>query len=66
MQELGEADGGDSVATNQLLYNLARRGIEWDLMPFLRKRHVPLMAYSPIEQAATAEQPEARGIQRGQ
>jgi len=40
-----------AVQTNQLLYNLARRGIEWDLLPWLRGRRIPVMAYSPIEQA---------------
>src|SRR5215218_2312534 len=40
-----------AVQTNQLLYNLARRGIEWDLLPWQRERHIPVMAYSPIEQA---------------
>jgi diketogulonate reductase-like aldo/keto reductase len=40
-----------AVQTNQLLYNLARRGIEWDLLPWLRERRIPVMAYSPIEQA---------------
>ena len=39
------------MAPNQLLYNLARRGIEWDLLPWLRERCIPIMAYSPIEQA---------------
>ena len=51
MRELTAMPGGQAVAANQLLYNLARRGIEFDLLPWLRKRHVPLMAYSPIEQA---------------
>ena len=50
MQELWRAPGGDAVQTNQLLYNLTRRGIEWDLLPWLRERRVPVMAYSPIEQ----------------
>ena len=43
--------GGQAVAANQLLYNLVRRGIEVDLLPWLRERHIPIMAYSPIEQA---------------
>ncbi|MGE0315397.1 MAG: aldo/keto reductase [Lautropia sp.] len=43
--------GGDALATNQLLYNLTRRGIEFDLRPWLRDKGVPVMAYSPIEQA---------------
>jgi diketogulonate reductase-like aldo/keto reductase len=42
--------GGSGVATNQVLYNLARRGIEWDLLPWCRKRRVPVMAYSPVDQ----------------
>ena len=54
MQALWKLPGGDKVATNQLLYNLARRGIEWDLLPWLRERGVPVMAYSPIEQAKLA------------
>jgi diketogulonate reductase-like aldo/keto reductase len=51
MRELWRVAGGAAVATNQLLYNLARRGIEWDLLPWLRERRVPVMAYSPLEQA---------------
>jgi len=51
MQELSEVPGGQEVAVNQLLYNLTRRGIEFDLLPWLRGRGIPVMAYSPIEQA---------------
>jgi diketogulonate reductase-like aldo/keto reductase len=51
MQELWTLTGGQAVATDQLLYNLARRGIERDLLPWLRERHVPVMAYSPIERS---------------
>ena len=51
MQELWEQPGGHNVQTNQLLYNLSRRGIEWDLLPWLGERKIPVMAYSPIEQA---------------
>jgi aldehyde reductase len=51
MQALWEVPGGPAVAANQLLYNLSRRGIEWDLLPWLQKQRVPLMAYSPVEQA---------------
>jgi diketogulonate reductase-like aldo/keto reductase len=51
MEELWEVPGGDEVAANQLLYNLSRRGIEFDLLPWQRARGVPVMAYSPIEQA---------------
>ena len=51
MQEWWGAPGGAGCATNQLLYNLGRRGIAWDLLPWLRERRVPVMAYSPLEQA---------------
>jgi diketogulonate reductase-like aldo/keto reductase len=50
MQELWSVPGGSDVQTDQLLYNLARRGIEWDLPPWLRQHRIPVMAYSPIEQ----------------
>jgi diketogulonate reductase-like aldo/keto reductase len=50
MQALWALPGGREVQTNQLLYNLMRRGIEWDLLPWLRERGVPVMAYSPLEQ----------------
>jgi diketogulonate reductase-like aldo/keto reductase len=51
MNQWWKAPGGDDCAANQLLYNLSRRGIEWDLLPWLRERRVPVMAYSPLEQA---------------
>jgi diketogulonate reductase-like aldo/keto reductase len=54
MRALWQLAGGDGVATDQLLYNLVRRGIEWDLLPWLRRRRVPVMAYSPLEQARLA------------
>ena len=50
MEELTQLAGGDAVATNQVLYNLSRRGIEFDLVPWCRQRRIPIMAYSPIEQ----------------
>lgn len=51
MRELAAVPGGRACAANQLLYNLSRRGIEWELLPWLRERGMPVMAYSPIEQA---------------
>jgi diketogulonate reductase-like aldo/keto reductase len=42
--------GGQSVASNQILYNLTRRGPEWEVIPWCRERNVSIMAYSPIEQ----------------
>lgn len=51
MRELWSVPGGHACATDQVLYNLTRRGPEVDLLPLLREREVPTMAYSPIEQA---------------
>ena len=50
MIELRGVTGGVDVAADQVLYNLTRRGIEYDLFPWCRKRSIPIMAYSPIEQ----------------
>jgi len=50
MEELAAVPGGTEVFTNQVLYNLTRRGIEWDLLPWCRRRKMPVMAYSPVEQ----------------
>jgi diketogulonate reductase-like aldo/keto reductase len=57
MQELWSVPGGSGIAANQLLYNLTRRGIEHGLVPWLREQQVPIMAYSPIEQARLIRNP---------
>lgn len=51
MAALQATPAGDRCAANQLLYNLSRRGIEWDLLPWSRTHRMPVMAYSPLEQA---------------
>ncbi len=60
MRELAAVPGGGACAANQLLYNLSRRGIEWDLLPSLRQQGVATMAYSPIEQGRLLQH---RGLQ---
>lgn len=50
MKELADVANGMDVVTNQILYNLTRRGPEFDLLPWCAERKIPLMAYSPIEQ----------------
>ena len=50
MEELLATPGGSAVACNQVLYNLRRRGIEFDLLPWCRERGIPVMAYSPVGQ----------------
>jgi len=58
MEDLLALPGGNGVATNQVLYNLTRRGIEFDLMPWCKQRKLPIMAYSPLEQGRLLGDPE--------
>lgn len=51
MEELLAVPGGATCATNQILYNVARRGPEFDLLPWLAGRRMPAMAYSPVDHA---------------
>jgi len=50
MKEWLALKGGDQVQTNQVLYNVATRGIDFDLIPFQAERGIPIMAYSPLAQ----------------
>lgn len=54
MVELASVEHGNNVQSDQVLYNLTRRGIEFDLLPWCRERGIPVMAYSPVEQGALA------------
>jgi diketogulonate reductase-like aldo/keto reductase len=56
--------GGDRVATDQVLYNLSRRGPEWDLIPWCRERHIPIMAYTPLGQGSMLRNPTLAEIAR--
>ncbi|MEP6564718.1 MAG: aldo/keto reductase [Mesorhizobium sp.] len=62
MEELAVLPAGDNVQTNQVLYNLSRRGPEFDLAPWSRQRGIPLMAYSPVEQGALARNAKLEAI----
>jgi len=62
MEELVDLAGGSSVTTNQVLYNLSRRGIESGLQAWCRERQVPLMAYSPIEQGRLLKKAALRNV----
>lgn len=64
MRELAAIEGGREVAVNQLLYNLSSRGIEWDLLPWMREARMPVMAYSPIEQARLLRNPRLEEFAR--
>jgi len=54
MQELLDIEAASACATNQVLYNLENREIEFDLLPFLTSNikpqtsYIPIMAYSPV------------------
>ena len=54
MEELMEVPGGGNCVANQVLYNLSRRGVEYDLLPWCQHRGIAVMAYSPIEQGSLA------------
>ena len=54
MVELMEVPGGGNCVVNQVLYNLSRRGVEYDLLPWCQHRGIAVMAYSPIEQGSLA------------
>ncbi|MBN9391579.1 MAG: aldo/keto reductase [Chloroflexi bacterium] len=62
MQQLPSPAGGNRAATNQVLYNLTRRGIEFDLLPWCDRHHLPVMAYSPIEQGDLLHHPTLQRI----
>jgi diketogulonate reductase-like aldo/keto reductase len=62
MQGLLEIAGGDQVGTNQVLYNLAHRGIEYDLLPWCERAGLPIMSYSPIEQGRVLDHPVLRSV----
>jgi diketogulonate reductase-like aldo/keto reductase len=57
MEELVNLPEGSSVSTDQVLYNLEHRGIEFDLLPWCERGKVPIMAYSPIEQGDLLRHP---------
>jgi len=52
MAEWATLKGGETVAADQVLYNLSRRGPEWDLLPWCRERGIAIMAYTPLGQGS--------------
>ena len=63
--DLAELDAiSRNCAANQVLYNLTRRGIEFDLLPQAQRRSMPVMAYSPIDQGALLDEPVLLDIAR--
>ena len=62
LEEAESLPGGQEIVTNQVLYNLKRRGIEWDLLPWCKERSIPIMAYSPVEQRAFVSDSKLKDI----
>jgi diketogulonate reductase-like aldo/keto reductase len=62
MEELVSVPDGDKVAANQVLYNLARRGIEFDLLPWCRERGIRIMAYSPLDEGRVLGHPALASV----
>jgi diketogulonate reductase-like aldo/keto reductase len=57
LDELAALPGGDAAQTDQVLYNLAQRGPEHDVIPWARDRRMPVMAYSPLDQGRLVTDP---------
>jgi diketogulonate reductase-like aldo/keto reductase len=72
MEDLVRVPHGERCAANQVLYNLAHRGVEFDLLPWCAQRRIPLMAYSPLDEGRLARHPalvavaQRMGVQPGQ
>lgn len=62
LRELEGVPGGAALQTDQVLYNLTRRGIEYDLLPWLKGKGIPVMAYSPIEQGRLLSHKTLRAV----
>ena len=61
LAEWADLTGACALAANQVLYNLSRRGIEWDVLPWCRERQIPVMAYAPFDQGRL---PSRRALKR--
>ena len=62
MEALMQIEGGEDCAANQLLYNLGSRGVEFDLLPWMQARDMPMMAYSPLGRGGLLEHPLIQDI----
>jgi diketogulonate reductase-like aldo/keto reductase len=62
MEDLFRVPHGDRCATNQVLYNLDKRGIEYDLLPWCKQRGMPVMAYTPLGNGGLVRDPTLESI----
>ena len=64
LEELAALRDGDNLAADQVLYNLARRGAEFDLLPWCARRGIDVMAYSPLDEGPLARHPAVAAVAR--
>ncbi|MCD8178739.1 MAG: aldo/keto reductase [Tannerellaceae bacterium] len=64
MEEFYAIPGGNTCTANEVVYNITRRGIEYDLIPWCREHNIPVIAYSPVEQGRLAKHPVLTEIAR--
>ena len=62
MEEASTLPGAEEIATDQVLYNLKHRGIEWDVRPWCRERGLPIVAYSPVDHGDLSDGPALDAI----
>jgi diketogulonate reductase-like aldo/keto reductase len=65
IEELVSLPMGSTLATDQVLYNLSRRGIEWNLLPWCRQHTVRIIAYAPVEEGRLLENVNLKSIASG-
>jgi diketogulonate reductase-like aldo/keto reductase len=65
MKEWVRLDGGAGVAANEVMYNLNRRGIEYDLKRWCRRKRIPIIAYSPLDEGRLVRSRELKRIAQG-
>jgi diketogulonate reductase-like aldo/keto reductase len=64
MEDAARLDNG-RTGSNQVLYCLSRRGPEFDLLPLMRRKSIPLMAYSPLDQGRLLTKPALKKLADG-
>ncbi len=64
MRELVAVPGGAACSVNQVWYSLTQRGVERELLPWMRLYQMPLMAYSPLDDGALLQRPELDTLAR--
>lgn len=64
MAEWLTLDGASSTQVNQVMYNVRDRGIDFDLIPWCRQRHIAIMAYSPLAEGQIRSSPALERVAR--